>query len=44
MDLENYDELKVIKKAIVIIRSDPEDHDKSRIEKYIQDNDIEVLG
>ena len=32
------------KKAIVIIRSNPEDHDKSRIEKYIQDNDIEVLG
>ena len=44
MDLENYDELKVTKKAIVIVRSNPESHDKSRIEKYIQDNDIEVLG
>ena len=31
-------------KAVVIIRGDPENHDKSRMEQYIQENQIEVLG
>ena len=30
--------------AVVIIRGKPEDHDKSRIERYIQLNQIEVIG
>ena len=31
-------------KGIVIIRGNPENHDKSRMEQYIQENQIEVLG
>ncbi len=31
-------------KGIVIIRGNPENHDKSRMEQYIQQNQIEVLG
>ena len=33
-----------MKKGIVIIRGNPENHDKSRMEQYIQENQIEVLG
>ena len=33
-----------MKKGIVIIRGNPENHDKSRMEQYIQQNQIEVLG
>ena len=31
-------------KAVVIIRGNPENHDKSRMEQYIQQNQIEVIG
>ena len=31
-------------KAVVIIRGKPENHDKSRMEQYIQQNQIEVIG
>ena len=31
-------------KSVVIIRGNPENHDKSRMEQYIQQNQIEVLG
>ena len=31
-------------KAVVIIRGKPEDHDKSRMEQYIQENGIEVVS
>ena len=31
-------------RAIVIIRGKPEDNDKSRMEQYIQQNQIEVIG
>ena len=33
-----------MKKGIVIIRGNPENHDKSRMEQYIQQNQIEVIG
>ena len=31
-------------KAVVIIRGNPENHYKSRMEQYIQQNQIEVIG
>tara|TARA_B100000745_G_scaffold204592_1_gene135106 strand:+ start:115 stop:297 length:183 start_codon:yes stop_codon:yes gene_type:complete len=31
-------------KSVVIIRGNPENHDKSRMEQYIQQNQIEVIG
>ena len=31
-------------KVVVIIRGKPEDHDKSRMEQYIQENGTEIIG
>ena len=31
-------------KSVVIIRGNPENHDKSRMEQYIQQNQIEVIS
>ena len=31
-------------KVVVIIHGKPEDHDKSRMEQYIQENGTEIIG